>query len=280
MEENKNNAYNSYSDEVEIDLGALLLLFWHYAWLIVLCALLTGAAAFAISKFAVTPLYESTTQVYVINKKDSETALTYNDLQMGTQLTKDYAELIKSRNVLEKVIEKLQMKDSYEELYKRIEVTTPTDGRILAITVTDPNPQMAQKLADEIREVASEHIISVMDTEAMNVVDMANLPAAPASPNVMKWTTLGILLGAFLCMGVLLIRFLMDDTIKNAEDVEKHLGISTLASIPLRDEQDARKEMKRQEKLIQSGMADGIVEVEDLNAEAVSVQKQGVAQEQ
>lgn len=251
---------NSYSDELEIDLGEVLLLLWHYLWLIVLCAVVAGAAAFCFCKFAITPMYQSTTQVYVISKNDSNSSLTYNDLQIGTQLTKDYPQIIKSRNVLEAVIVNLGLNDTYNTLQKRVTVTTPTDGRILAITVEDASPILAQSIADEIRDVSSEHIRNVTDIEAMNVVDYANLPTAPSSPSLKKWTALGLLVGAFLCIAVLLIRFLLDDTVKNSEDVEKFLGLSTLAIIPLVDEQEAQKEKTRQDKIIKSSEEAGVVE--------------------
>lgn len=254
------NVNNSYSDEIEIDLGAVVVMMWHYLWLIVLCAVVAGAAAFCFSRFSITPMYESTTQVYVISKKDNNSSLTYTDLQMGTQLTKDYPQIIKSRNVLEKVIEKLELDTTYNSLEKRISVSTPTDGRILAITVTDASPILAQSIANEVRDVASTHIKNVTDIEAMNVVDEANLPIEPSSPSIKKWTTLGLLLGAFLCMAVLLIKFLLDDTIKNSEDVEKFLGLSTLAMIPMMDENEARKEKKRENRIIQTGVEEGMLD--------------------
>lgn len=253
---------NSYSDELEIDLGEVLMLLWHYLWLISLCAVVAGAAAFCFCKFAITPMYQSTTQVYVITKNDSNSSLTYNDLQIGTQLTKDYPQIIKSRNVLEEVIANLDLDDTYNTLAGRVTVTTPTDGRILAITVEDASPILAQSIADAVRDVSSEHIKNVTDIEAMNVVDYANLPTSPSSPSLKKWTVLGCLAGAFLCVAVLLIRFLLDDTVKNSEDVEKFLGLSTLAIIPLVNEQEAQKEKTRQDRIIKSSEEAGVIETQ------------------
>lgn len=247
-------ANNSYSDEIEIDLGEILMLMWHYLWLIALSAVLAGVIGFAVSKFAVTPLYESSTRVYILDKKDSNASLTYSDLQLASQLTKDYAEMIKSRKVLEQVITNLKMDETYGALLERVKVASAAaDSRILAITVTDPSPLWAQRISDEIRNVASQHITDVMDIEAVNIVDTANLPESPSSPNVMKWTAIAFILGAFVSIAVLIIRFMLDDTVKTTEDVEKFLNLSTLAMIPLMDEQEAQKEKVRQEK-IQHGM--------------------------
>lgn len=250
------NTNNSYSDEIEIDLGEVLMLMWHYLWLIILSAVIAGVIGFCISRFAITPLYQSTTQVYILNEKESNSALTYSDLQLGSQLTKDYAAMIKSRSVLEKVIANLQLDETYEALASRVSVSNTADTRILKIEVTDPAPLWAQSIADEIRNVASKHIIDVMGIEAVNVVDYADLPTVPASPSIKKWTAIGFVVGAFLCIAFILIRFLLDDTVKTSEDVEKFLSMSTLAMIPLMDEQEAQKEKARQEKIIKSNEAD------------------------
>lgn len=263
------NTNNGYSDEIEIDLGEVFMLMWHNLWLILLCAVIAAGVGFGVSKFAITPMYESTTKVYIIDKKDNNSALTYSDMQLASQLTKDYAQLIKSRSVLEQVIINLELEDSYSRLNGRVSVTTPTDSRILAITVTDPSPLQAQIIANEIRTVASDQITAVMNIDAVNTVDEADLPYVPSSPSIKKWTALGFLAGAFLCIAVLLIRFLLDDTVKTSEDVERFLGMSTLAMIPLTDEQEAQKEKNRQEKLIQSGVDEGMLDQQQKQEAAV-----------
>lgn len=269
---------HSYSDELEIDLGEILLLMWRRLWLIALCALIAGVAGLGISKFLITPMYESTTQVFVISRTNSDASPTYTDLQIGTVLTKDYPQIIKSRNCLEKVIETLELNATYKSLAGRISVTTPTEGRILAITVTDADPFLAQQIADKVREVASIHIKNVTDIEAMNVVDYANLPTAPSSPSVFKWTVLGAFVGAFICMAIILVQFLLDDTIKTSEEVEKYLGISTLAVIPVADELGAEKEKSRQDRLMRSneeeGLLDGEIRLYDSSVKKADVQEQ------
>ena len=231
-------------DVIEIDLQELFVLLLHWLWLIVLCGIVTGLAGFCISNFVITPQYQSTTKVYILNKQDNNT-LTYSDMQLGTQLTKDYAQLIKGRDVLEPVIEACGLDESYNSFANRVQVETLTDTRIIAITVEDPNPAMAQMIATEIRKVAAEHIKNVMDIQAVNVAEEAYLPERPSSPSVLKWTGIGMFLGVFLCGMVLVIRFLVDDTIKTSEDVEKYLNLSTLAMIPMNETEDKHKSRKR-----------------------------------
>lgn len=236
-----NSRYDS--DVVEIDLGEILSLLWHKAWMIAICAVIVAVAGFCVSNFLVAEQFESTTKVYILNKQDNST-ITYSDVQLGSQLTKDYAQLIKSRTVLEGVITDCELNESYESLTGRVAVTIPTDTRIISITVTDEDPAMAQFLADEVRKAASAHIKNVMDIQAVNVVDEANMPEHPASPSVMKWTALGFLIGAFLCAAIILVHFMLDDTIKTSDDVERYLGLSTLGMIPIREDANAAKGRK------------------------------------
>lgn len=213
-------------------------------WTILICGVAAGAVFFAMTEFAIAPKYESTTSIYVMSKQDGST-YSYNDTLLSSQLTKDYEELIGSRYVLEGVIEQLALTDDYESLSKRVSVESASDTRIIYITVKDESPAMAQSIANEIRELASEHIKAVTNVEAVNVADEANLPENPSEPSVMKLTLIGILLGLFISSAIIVIRHLMDDTIKTSEDVEKYLGWGTLASIPVIGETDGRRRVSR-----------------------------------
>lgn len=228
---------NTQVDEIEIDLREVFLILLGKMWLILLVGIFTAALAFGFSQFVLEPVYESTTQIYILNKQENNT-VTYSDVQLGTQLTKDYAELIRSRYVLEEVMEELNLTEvdeelDYEAMLEKVTVTTPTDTRILAITVEDTDPVLAMEIANSIREAAAVHIKNVMDIEAVNVVDTANLPIEKSAPSVFKWTVIGGLIGMFIVMAIVLIWYLLDDTIKTSDDVEKYLGLSTLALIPL-----------------------------------------------
>ena len=231
------------NDVVEIDLMEIFGLMLHRLWLIILCAVVVGAAAFGVSRYVLTEEFQSTTRIYVLNRQNDDT-LTYSDVQLGTQLTKDFTQIIKSRYVLEQVIESCGLQDTSGSLSSRVNVDTQSDTRIVTITVTDPDPAMAQYIANELREAAARRIVSVMDIQAVNVVDEANLPTSPSAPNVLRWTAIGFLLGAFLCMAVVLVQFLLDDTIKTSDDIEKYLGLSTLGMIPIREEKEEKSHGK------------------------------------
>lgn len=233
------------NQEIEIDLLELLHILFGRIGLILNAGILAAILCFIVSKFVLTPVYESTTKIYILNKTESA-SVTYSDVQMGTQLTKDYAELIGSRYVLEEVIQQLGLQDmTYKKLLNAVSVNTPTDTRIVSITVKNTDPVQAMKIANCIREVAGEHIQNVMDIDAVNVVETANMPINKAEPSVFRWTLIGGLIGILLVCAVILVQYLMDDTVKAAEDVEKYLGLSTLALIPVTEDSESREKTKK-----------------------------------
>lgn len=235
---------NNNNNVIEIDLLEVLGVLLQNIWLIISIGIFTALVGFIIARFMIAPYYDSTTKIYILNKTDNS-SVTYSDVQIGTQLTKDYAELISSRYVLEEVISKLSLDMEYKELLEKIAVSTPTDTRIVSITVTDDDPVAAMNIANCVREVASDHIQNVMDIEAVNVVETANMPTRKAGPSGAKWTLISGLLGALAVSAFFLIRYLMDDTIKSSDDVEKYLGLGTLALIPMVEEQDKGSNLRR-----------------------------------
>ena len=234
-------------DIIEIDLQELFGIVLHHLWLIILSGIVTGTIGFCVSFFLLTPQYESTTKIYILTRQNSNT-VTYSDMQLGTQLTKDYTELIKTRDVLERVIINCGLQESYEKFTDRVKVSAISDTRIVSITVRDADPAVAQQLAGEICKAAAEHIKNVTDIEAVNVAEEANLPLRPADPSIPKWTVIGALLGMLLAGGIVVLRFLLDDTVKTSEDVERYLGLSTLAMIPVIDEEKSQNGKKSKKK--------------------------------
>ena len=227
---NQNNRDNR-DDVIEIDLVELLGVILHNLWIIIVSGVIVAAAALLVSYFIITPKYESVTKIYVISKTNADT-MTYSDLQAGSTLTKDYKELVKSRPVLEEVLAETGIDVELKDLEAQITVEVPQDTRIVSITVEDKDPYEARIIADSVRIAASKHIQEVMNTEAVNVVEEASLPIEKSSPSILKNTAIGYAVGLFLAIAIVIINYIMDDTIKTPDDVEKFLGVSVLGSIP------------------------------------------------
>lgn len=244
---NQNNRDNR-DDVIEIDLVELLGVILHNLWIIIVSGVIVAAVALLVSYFIITPKYESVTKIYVISKTNADT-MTYSDLQAGSTLTKDYKELVKSRPVLEEVLAETGIDVELKDLEEQITVEVPTDTRIVSITVEDKDPYEARIIADSVRIAASKHIREVMDTEAVNVVEEASLPIEKSSPSILKNTAIGYAVGLFLAIAIVIINYIMDDTIKTPDDVEKFLGVSVLGSIPYSENDLSDKaEMERYEK--------------------------------
>ena len=233
---NQDRTHGIENDEITIDVTELLRVLWSKARIIILVAILFAVAAFGGTRIFITPMYTSTTSMYMLTRSDTSSSLTTGDLQTGTQLTQDYMELVKSRSVLEEVISVLNLDMTADELESTITTSNAENTRIMSISVENEDPELAKEIADALREAASVKIQDIMEIDAVNTIDEASMPQEPSSPSVMRNTMLGGVLGAILAIGVIALIFILDDTIKTPDDVEYYLGLNVLTSIPLRKE--------------------------------------------
>lgn len=211
-----------------LDLGRALLRRW---WAIALCLVIGAAAAFGGTKLLITPQYTATSMIYILSESTSITSMA--DIQIGDSLAQDFMIIGKSRPVVEKVIKRLDLDASYEAVSKTITFENPTDSHILKISVTNPDPKLAADISNAVAEVTRAQIADVMGTDEPNTLEEAIVPVSPSSPNTMKNTMLGALLGAVLAAGLIIVLYLMDDTIKDEDDVKKYLQMNTLAALPM-----------------------------------------------
>lgn len=228
---------NVQNDEVEIDIGHILSILWEKILVIIATGIIVGLAGFLVSKFLITPKYESETKLYVLNRAN-DSATTLSDVQLSTQLTKDYQILVTSAPVMNQVIKELGLNMKASELASTISVDTPSDTRVLQITVTSDDPKRAKDIADKVAQVSSKKICDIMKIEQVNVIEEGSMSEEPAVDTVQKWTLIGLALGIVLSCAVIIIRSMLDDTVKTTEDVEKYFDLSTLAVIPISEEMD------------------------------------------
>ena len=218
------------NEVIEIDLLELFYALKKQILWIILAAIVGGTLAFAGTKLLMTPMYESTTTMLVLTKETTLSSLA--DLQMGSQLTKDYSILITSRPVLTDVIDQLDLDMDYKQLKNMITVTNQDDTRILQLSVEYSDAKQAKEIVDKLSEVASEYIGDKMEVTPPKIIEKGEVPTSRSNTGVAKMAVMGVLAGMILCAGVIVIRTIMDDTIKSEEDIEKYLGLSTLSVIP------------------------------------------------
>ena len=244
----KEDIRSSFADRTEeeteidlIDLAWALLDKIHY---IVLCFLIGAVIMNAYSYFLVRPTYKSTAKMYVVSASKNS-VVDLDALNIGTSLTADYEQLMLSYPVLEQVINKLTLDMDSDTLAKMITLENPTDTRILNINVVSTDPKNARDIANTLMDVSVDYLPKTMSTNAPNVAQKAKLADHKDGPSYTKYTMIGALAGAFLYCMYLVVKYLMDDTIHTADDMEKYFDIVPLAVIPDVSELAPEKQQKK-----------------------------------
>ena len=244
----KEDVRSSFADRTEeeteidlIDLAWALLDKIHY---IVLCFLIGAVIMNAYSYFLVRPTYKSTAKMYVVSASKNS-VVDLDALNIGTSLTADYEQLMLSYPVLEQVINKLNLNMDSDTLAKMITLENPTDTRILNINVVSTDPKSARDIANTLMDVSVDYLPKTMSTNAPNVAQKAKLADHKDGPSYTKYTIIGALAGAFLYCMYLVVKYLMDDTIHTADDMEKYFDIVPLAVIPDVSELAPEKQQKK-----------------------------------
>ena len=220
-------------EKFEIDVFQLVKVLWKRKFLIVLAALVAGLAAFAYSSFVIQPQYTSTTRIYVVNRNQADKpGLTNQDLQAGSYLVKDYREIILSQDVLEKVVADQNLTMDAKTLGRKVSVTVPADTRIVSISVRDGKPEEASRIANALREVAAQKIISVTRVSDVTTLEEARPATSPSSPNIRRNTMMATIAGVGIVIVIVLLVELLDDRVKRPEDIEEVMHISLLGVIP------------------------------------------------
>ena len=229
---NQEKMKNQSNQAVEIDILSLIKTLWRRKFIIVVTAFVMAIFALIYSTVIAKPSYSSTTRIYVVNRQQNDNSTLNQDLQAGTYLVKDYKEIILSQDVLTKVIADLKLKLQPSELAKKINVTVPTDTRIVSIAVSDGNAEEAARIANSVRQAAAEKIIAVTKVADVTTLEAAEAPKEPSSPNIKRNTLIGFLAGGMLMSVISIVVEVLDDRIKKPEDVEEVMGITLLGVVP------------------------------------------------
>ena len=238
-------------EETTIDLYELLLKFLDKWYFIVLGAVIGALIMLFYTLWFVTPKYEATSKIYVISSKNS--VINVSDFQISNYLASDYIEVFSNWELHEEVIKDLERRKAegeeelqnldissytYTKLGNMLSVSNPSGTRILYIKVTSPNSAEAAILANTYARVGREFMAMRMDTAEPKEFESARVPNLPASPNKVRNTLIGFVLGALVAVFIVTIRYLMDDYVRTADDVEKYLHLPTLGTVMLQKQSD------------------------------------------
>lgn len=226
---NENNAQQviTFRDIWELFLQRLVI--------ILLISALAVAGFYVFNKVTYVPMYQSTATLYIAGDgeyEDNTSADAYNNYTLSLKVVNDCDYLLSSRSVLEQVSENMGLKTGYSVLQGRITTETPTNTRVLEVTVEAESPQLAKDIVDELCTIATEKINTTMEAKYVRVYEEGTKSNVPSNITP-KFTYLlvGVVAGA-LTFGLCLLIFLLDDRIQSADHIEQILGLSVLGDIP------------------------------------------------
>jgi capsular polysaccharide biosynthesis protein len=221
----------NYDDYEEIDLVELFYAILSRWAIILLSTVLLATLAYCYGRFVVTPVYSSSSALYVLSKSTSITSMA--DIQVGANLTNDYMVVVKGRPVLEQVIENLRLDMSYDTLKNKVSVKNEDNTRILTISVRDHDIKLAKLIADEIADVSSSFISEKMDQDPPTILQYGYTDTKRVNRSPGRYGIMGAMAGFVLSIGLAILLYLLNDKIMTPEDLEKRTGLNTLATLPL-----------------------------------------------
>ena len=218
-------------EEMEIDLIELFGYYMTKIWWLIGAFLLGALLAGLITHFAITPKYTATAKMYMVSSS-SQSVVDLTDLNIGQSISGDYVELLKTRPIVEGVIEEQNLPYSYNELVDMISLSIINNTRIIQINVTSTDKREAMDIANALAEKGVSELPKLMETPEPHIAEYAIVPVNKSAPSLTKNTMIGALLALLIMLAVFTVQFLMDDTFKYAEDIEKEFGVMPLTVIP------------------------------------------------
>ena len=218
-------------EEMEIDLIELFGFFMTKIWWIIGAFIIGALLAGLITRFAITPKYTATAKMYMVSSS-SQSVVDLTDLNIGQTISGDYVELLKTRPIVEGVIQEQNLQYSYKELVGMIDLSIINNTRIIQINVTSTDKREAMDIANALAEKGVTELPKLMETPEPHIAEYAIVPVNKSSPSLTKNTMIGALLALLAMLAVFTVQFLMDDTFKYAEDIEKEFGVMPLTVIP------------------------------------------------
>lgn len=218
-------------EHVEIDIRALMKALMKKAWIIVLCAVIAGAAFLGYTVAFVTPMYQADITFYV-NNGNKGGSVDSADLAVSLKLVNTYVNILKSDNVLEKVIETTGLDITTEKVRGMLTAEVVDETEMFEVRVLSPDPEMSQKIANAIADVAPIAISAIINGSNATPVDYAKLPTSRHSPSYTRNTVIGVIIGVIGAVLVIVLQMLLDVHIKTEEDLTKICPIPVVGMIP------------------------------------------------
>lgn len=198
---------------------------------IVIAILAVGATIFYDTQVK-TPMYKANATVVLAQSTAENTSqTTLNDITVNQKLVTTYSEIVKSKLVLQQVIDELSLKTDVDTLNKHVTVTAVEDTEILKITVEDADPKEAAKISNKIAEVFSKEIVNIYQLNNVSTLDQAQVPENVSNNTTVRDALIAALIAIFGVVAVAFIIYYFDDSIKYSEDLESKIGLPITGKI-------------------------------------------------
>lgn len=230
------------TDEEMIDLSIIFGILLKHVALLIVMTVLGSAAAFTITRYMIAPKYQATATVIVNNKASDTQYLNNADITSAKGLAELYSIIIKSDTVLEKIVQDYDNKLTYEQLRNSVKVETLGETQVVQISMVSTDPDFAKDIVGKFAEYSKPVIKEKVDAGSvkdLNAVALSN-NGNPISPNKMKNTAAGGLFGFVLAAGLVILKELLNTTLKTEADVTRALNVPLLGVIPMVDRKEFR----------------------------------------
>ena len=216
----------------EIDLKDFLGYLKKYVVAMAIIAILAVGGTYIYDTQIKTPMYSTYTKVLLAQEnKETNSSATLNDVNVNQKLAATYSEFVKSRLVLQQVIDDLHLDYKADELAKHITVTNIEDTQVLKITVTDASAENAQKIADKTTAVFAKEITELTGIDNVKPYEVAQLPENPSNDTLKRDLVIAAIIAVFGVLAIAFVIFYFDDTVKYSEDLEKKIGLPIAGKI-------------------------------------------------
>lgn len=216
----------------EIDIKDFLRYLKKFIIPMIVVAILAVGATFFYDTNIKKPMYKTSTTVVLAQQTSENTsASTLNDININQKLVTTYSEIVKSKLVLQQVIDSLNLDTDVDSLSKHVTVTAVDDTEILKISVEDAEPESAAKIANKIAEVFSAEIVNIYKLNNVSTIDHAQTPENVSNNTTVRDSLIALLIAVFGVTAISFVIYYFDDTIKYSEDLETKIGLPVVGKI-------------------------------------------------
>lgn len=192
------------------------------------CALI----GFTFTQFFIKPVYEARAKM-IVNTRQNQTGVVTNDqINSAKNLVDTYAVIIRSRAVLQPIIDDLALKETYPTLLSLVTVSPVNNTQVMEIKVRNTDPAEAKQVLDRILIATPDKIIETVEAGSVKTIEGTYLSDGPVSPNKRMNTLIAGVLGVLAAVFIIVVRFLLDNTYKSELDIHNDLGLPVLGVIP------------------------------------------------